>query len=90
MGVWGRASQGEKGAKICAGTNLKADGITVEGRREWEAYRALQAPERSMDDWKPLEDVRQKSKVIWGTCWVSPSGVVSPVLGVLAVVLVLS
>lgn len=88
--------KGRKGPKPVAGTGSEADGTSV-----WREVKAgsIQSPVGHRKEygfyskhvWKPLKDVRQGSKVIWGGgCWVSPSGVVSPGLRVLAVVLVLS
>lgn len=90
---WGFGEEhpkGRKGPKPVAGTGSEADGTSV--CREVKAG-SIQSPVGHRKEygfyskhvWKPLKDVRQGSKVIWGGCWVSPSGVVSPGLRVLAV-----
>lgn len=84
-----------KEQKPVTGTGLEADGTPVCGEVKAGSIQSLTGHRKeygfySKHDWKPLKDVRQGSKAIWGVCWVSPSRVMSPGLRVPAVVLVLS
>lgn len=94
-GVGKEHPKGRKGQKPVAGTGLEAGGIPVWREVKAGSIQSLTGHRKeygfySNHDWKPLKDVRQGSKVIWGAGWLSPTGVELPGLGVLAVVLVLS